>query len=145
MRSAILCRYGEIFLKSGNRRRFEDLAGTSRALSDLPGVGIDTPHGRIVAHADAGVVDEACARLERVFGLVSLSWRRASPRHRRYRQRRRGRGAPALGRRAGPPRSRSRAGARTSGSRCGRRRSRASSARASWRATGLAVDVHPRR
>ena len=31
------------------------------------------PHGRIVVHADAGVVEEACLRLERVFGLVSLS------------------------------------------------------------------------
>jgi len=75
MRSAILCRYGELFLKSGNRRRFERTLAenVARAVRDLPGIGIDTPHGRIVAHADAGVVDEACARLERVFGLVSLS------------------------------------------------------------------------
>jgi thiamine biosynthesis protein ThiI len=75
MRSAILCRYGELFLKSGNRRRFERTLAenVARAVSDLPGIGIDMPHGRIVAHADAGVVDEACARLERVFGLVSLS------------------------------------------------------------------------
>src|SRR4051794_26884625 len=75
MRSAILCRYGELFLKSGNRRRFERTLAenVTRAVSGLPGIGIDTPHGRIVAHADAGVVDEACARLERVFGLVSLS------------------------------------------------------------------------
>jgi thiamine biosynthesis protein ThiI len=75
MRSAILCRYGELFLKSGNRRRFERTLAenVARAVSDLPGIGIDTPHGRIVAHADASVVDEACARLERVFGLVSLS------------------------------------------------------------------------
>jgi thiamine biosynthesis protein ThiI len=75
MRSAILCRYGELFLKSGNRRRFErTLAENVRlAVGGLPGIGIDTPHGRIVAHADAAVVDEACARLERVFGLVSLS------------------------------------------------------------------------
>jgi thiamine biosynthesis protein ThiI len=75
MRSAILCRYGELFLKSGNRRRFErtlreNVAG---ALADLPNVGIDTPHGRIVVHVDPDVVDEACLRLERVFGLVSLS------------------------------------------------------------------------
>jgi tRNA uracil 4-sulfurtransferase len=75
MRSAILCRYGELFLKSGNRRRFErtlrdNVAG---ALRGLGGIGIDMPHGRIVVHADAGVVDDACARIERVFGLVSLS------------------------------------------------------------------------
>jgi thiamine biosynthesis protein ThiI len=75
MRSAILCRYGEIFLKSGNRRRFERTLrdNVALAVSDLPGIGIDMPHGRIIAHADAGVVDEACVRLQRVFGLVSLS------------------------------------------------------------------------
>ena len=75
MRSAILCRYGELFLKSGNRRRFEralrdNVAG---ALAGLPNVGIDMPHGRIVVHTDPDVVEEACLRLERVFGLVSLS------------------------------------------------------------------------
>jgi tRNA uracil 4-sulfurtransferase len=75
MRSAILCRYGEIFLKSGNRKRFE---GTLRrnvvaALADLPNVGVETPHGRIIVHVDPAIVDDACARLERVFGLVSFS------------------------------------------------------------------------
>lgn len=75
MRSAILCRYGEIFLKSGNRRRFERTLreNVALAVSDLPGIGIDMPHGRIIAHADAAVVDDACVRLQRVFGLVSLS------------------------------------------------------------------------
>ena len=75
MRSAILCRYGEIFLKSGNRRRFERALrdNVAAALADLPGIGIDMPHGRIVVHADAGVTEEASVRLQRVFGLVSLS------------------------------------------------------------------------
>jgi thiamine biosynthesis protein ThiI len=75
MRSAILCRYGEIFLKSGNRRRFERTlrSNVAAALADLRGIGVDMPHGRIVVHADAAVADDACARLERVFGLVSLS------------------------------------------------------------------------
>ena len=75
MRSAILCRYGELFLKSGNRRRFERTlrANVAAAVAGLAGIGIDTPHGRIVVHTDAGQVDEACARIERVFGLVSLS------------------------------------------------------------------------
>ena len=75
MRSAILCRYGEIFLKSGNRRRFEQTLrdNVARSVADLPGIGIDMPHGRIIAHADAAVVEEACKRIERVFGLVSLS------------------------------------------------------------------------
>jgi thiamine biosynthesis protein ThiI len=75
MRSAILCRYGEIFLKSGNRRRFERKLrdNVAAAVSGLPGIGIDMPHGRIVVHADVGVAEEASARLQRVFGLVSLS------------------------------------------------------------------------
>src|SRR5947207_9989951 len=75
MRSAILCRYGEIFLKSGNRRRFEGALrrNVAAALADLPGVGIDAPHGRVVVHTDESIADDACARLERVFGLVSLS------------------------------------------------------------------------
>jgi len=75
MRCAILCRYGEIFLKSGNRRRFERTlrANVAAALAGLNGVGIDMPHGRIVVHADSALADEACARIERVFGLVSLS------------------------------------------------------------------------
>jgi thiamine biosynthesis protein ThiI len=75
MRSAILCRYGEIFLKSGNRQRFERTLrdNVAAALKGLSGIGIDMPHGRIVVHTPADVVDEASARLERVFGLVSLS------------------------------------------------------------------------
>jgi len=75
MRSAILCRYGEIFLKSGNRHRFERALrdNVAAAVRDLPGVGIDMPHGRILVHVDAAQVDDACARLERVFGLVSFS------------------------------------------------------------------------
>jgi thiamine biosynthesis protein ThiI len=75
MRSAILCRYGEIFLKSGNRKRFERMlrGNVVAALADLRNVGVEMPHGRIVVHADAEVADEACARLGRVFGLVSLS------------------------------------------------------------------------
>jgi thiamine biosynthesis protein ThiI len=75
MRSAILCRYGEIFLKSGNRKRFEGALRRNvvAALRDLPKVGVETPHGRIVVHVDAEVVDDACQRLARVFGLVSFS------------------------------------------------------------------------
>jgi thiamine biosynthesis protein ThiI len=75
MRAAILCRYGEIFLKSGNRRRFEGALrrNVAAALAGLPNVGIDAPHGRVVVHTDPADAEEACARLERVFGLVSLS------------------------------------------------------------------------
>ena len=71
----ILCRYGELFLKLGNRGRFEQqLASNVRAaLAGLPGCTVETPHGRILVRADDAVGDEAVARVARVFGLVSLS------------------------------------------------------------------------
>jgi thiamine biosynthesis protein ThiI len=75
MRVTILCRYGEIFLKSGNRHRFERAlrANVAAALRDLPGATVDMPHGRIIVHVDGDAAADACARIERVFGLVSFS------------------------------------------------------------------------
>jgi thiamine biosynthesis protein ThiI len=74
----ILCRFGEIFLKAGNRNRFEaQLAANVRAaVADLPGCSVETPHGRIVVRTDdaiAGLGVQALTRVERVFGLVSVS------------------------------------------------------------------------
>ncbi len=71
----ILCRFGELFLKLGNRPRFEQqLQGNIRtALAGLPGVAITAPHGRVLVRATDDTLAEACARLERVFGLVSIS------------------------------------------------------------------------
>jgi thiamine biosynthesis protein ThiI len=75
MNGVILCRYGEIFLKSGNRRRFERVLHDNlrRALADLPGARIEAPYGRVLVRLPASDADEAAARLARVFGLVSFS------------------------------------------------------------------------
>ena len=71
----ILCRYGELFLKSGNRRRFERvLADNIRAaVADLPESQVTSTHGRTLVRVHPSVVDDAAARLGRVFGLVSFS------------------------------------------------------------------------
>lgn len=71
----VLCRFGELFLKGGNRHIFLDrLAENVRAaVRGLPDVKVSVPHGRIVVRVADEARDEACARLERVFGLVSFS------------------------------------------------------------------------
>ena len=85
MRRALLCRYGEIFLKSGNRKRFEEVLrkNVAAALAGIGGIRIHTPHGRVLVFLDEGVddatADEATARLRRVFGLVSVSVAAAVP------------------------------------------------------------------
>ena len=75
MESVILCRYGELFLKAGNRRAFERiLADNVRvAMADLPRARVETPHGRLLVHLPADDAEEAAGRLARVFGLVSVS------------------------------------------------------------------------
>ena len=80
----ILCRFGELFLKQGNRSRFlgrlesnvnKTLAGT--------GLKVSSPHGRLIIKVPEGLCStpeetealllDAGDRLSRVFGLVSLS------------------------------------------------------------------------
>jgi len=75
MESVVLCRYGELFLKSGNRRLFERaLADNARAaLADLPRARVEQTHGRLLVRVPTDDADEAAARLTRIFGLVSLS------------------------------------------------------------------------
>jgi thiamine biosynthesis protein ThiI len=75
MESVVLCRYGELFLKSGNRRAFERvLADNVRAaLTDLPRARVEQTHGRLLVRLPGDDADEAAGRLARVFGLVSLS------------------------------------------------------------------------
>jgi len=75
MESVVLCRYGELFLKSGNRRAFERvLADNVRAaLTDLPRVRVEQTHGRLLVRLPDDDADEAAGRLARIFGLVSLS------------------------------------------------------------------------
>jgi thiamine biosynthesis protein ThiI len=72
---SILCRYGELFLKGGNRGFFLRAMADNvrRAVRDLPGASVSTPYGRILVRVPDEAREDACARLERVFGLVSLS------------------------------------------------------------------------
>ena len=74
-RALLLCRYGELFLKLGNRGRFEQqlVNNVRAALTGLTGATVEAPHGRILVRVGAGDLEEAAARVERVFGLVSLS------------------------------------------------------------------------
>jgi thiamine biosynthesis protein ThiI len=81
MNRVFVCRYGELFLKSGNRRRFERvLADNMRAiLRDLPDARVEPTHGRVLVRVPEGATDDAATRLSRVFGLVSLSSARELP------------------------------------------------------------------
>jgi thiamine biosynthesis protein ThiI len=81
MSPVILCRYGELFLKLGNRGRFEQqlAANVRAALRGLTGTAVENPHGRILVRTSEDQLDEACTRIERVFGLVSISPARQVP------------------------------------------------------------------
>jgi thiamine biosynthesis protein ThiI len=72
---SILCRYGELFLKGGNRGSFLRAMADNirRAVKDLPEAKVSTPYGRILVRVPDEIREDACARLERVFGLVSVS------------------------------------------------------------------------
>jgi thiamine biosynthesis protein ThiI len=72
---SILCRYGELFLKGGNRGFFLRAMADNvrRAVRDLPDAKVSTPYGRILVRVPDELREDACARLERVFGLVSIS------------------------------------------------------------------------
>jgi thiamine biosynthesis protein ThiI len=72
---SILCRYGELFLKGGNRGFFLRAMADNvrRAVRDLPDAKVSTPYGRILVRVPDELREDACVRLERVFGLVSVS------------------------------------------------------------------------
>jgi thiamine biosynthesis protein ThiI len=77
----LLCRYGELFLKLGNRTRFEQqlVANVRASVADLPGAEVSAPHGRVFVRAPADLREEVCERVSRVFGLVSVSPARPVP------------------------------------------------------------------
>jgi len=72
---SILCRFGELFLKGGNRGFFLRAMSDNvrKAVHDLPDAKVFTPYGRILVRVPDELRHDACARLERVFGLVSIS------------------------------------------------------------------------
>jgi thiamine biosynthesis protein ThiI len=75
LESVLVCRFGELFLKSGNRRHFERaLADNIRAaLRDVPGARVEATHGRVLVRVAPDRAEDAAVRLERIFGLVSFS------------------------------------------------------------------------
>jgi tRNA uracil 4-sulfurtransferase len=75
MESVILCRYGELFLKSGNRKAFERVLvdNVRAALAELPRARVEQTHGRLLVRLPTEDAEDAAGRLTRVFGLVSLS------------------------------------------------------------------------
>lgn len=75
MTPVFLCRFGELFLKSGNRSRFERVLHENmrRMFHGLRGVQVDPVHGRVLVRADDSTAREVHSRLQRVFGLVSFS------------------------------------------------------------------------
>jgi thiamine biosynthesis protein ThiI len=81
MTAVVVCRFGEIFLKGANRGRFERMLvdNVRLAVAEVPGARVTAPHGRVLVTVPAQELEEACARLGRVFGLVSLSPARAVP------------------------------------------------------------------
>src|ERR1039457_7219968 len=72
---SILCRFGELFLKGGNRGFFLRAMSDNvrRAVRDLPEAKVSTPYGRILVRVPDESREDACARLERVFGLGAVS------------------------------------------------------------------------
>jgi tRNA uracil 4-sulfurtransferase len=72
---SILCRYGELFLKGGNRGFFLRAMADNvrRAVRAIPDAKVATPYGRILVRVPDESREDACGRLERVFGLVSVS------------------------------------------------------------------------
>lgn len=72
---SILCRFGELFLKGGNRGFFLRAMADNvrRSIRDLPDAKVSTPYGRILVRVPDELREDASARLERVFGLISIS------------------------------------------------------------------------
>jgi thiamine biosynthesis protein ThiI len=71
----ILVRFGEIWLKGGNRHFFDKKLrdALKRAASAVPGSRIDAVHGRFLAWPAEGETKKLERGIERVFGVSSLS------------------------------------------------------------------------
>jgi tRNA uracil 4-sulfurtransferase len=74
-RAVIVLRVGEIFLKGGNRRLFyrQFLKNARRLVADLDGVTVESAYLRAVVHHPPELRRACLERLERLFGLVSMS------------------------------------------------------------------------
>jgi tRNA uracil 4-sulfurtransferase len=81
MKHVVVLRFGEIFLKGGNRAFFEQklLENVKRAIAPIPSARIDKVHARVLVEVDAADVARAVDRLSRVFGVQTLSPARVCP------------------------------------------------------------------
>lgn len=75
MKKIIVLRYGELFLKGGNRHLFEKilLRNIKQSLDDLGSSQIERGQGRIFVRCDDEHYKRTLERLSKVFGLSSLS------------------------------------------------------------------------
>ena len=73
--SALLIRFGEIFLKGRNRPFFERrlVDNTRRAIADLPGARLERLHGRQLAWPGESTMARLSAAVGKVFGVASSS------------------------------------------------------------------------
>lgn len=71
----VIARYGEISLKGKNRHEFEHrlTANMRRAVKEYESVRIERSGGRVMVTLAGAPLDEVVARLQNVFGLISLS------------------------------------------------------------------------
>lgn len=80
----VLIRYGEIFLKGGNRAFFERrlVENARRAIAKVPGARIERVHGRLLGWPAPGENARQIERaLARVFGVSSISPAQVVPRN----------------------------------------------------------------
>jgi thiamine biosynthesis protein ThiI len=82
MENVILIRFGEVFLKKGNRNRFlrilrSAIRGALKRTPGLKGFTVEAFHGRFLVRAPEGAdqsqMDAALLALSRTFGIVSIS------------------------------------------------------------------------
>lgn len=75
MDKVVIIRYGEISLKGGNRRFFEDklLKHVRLSISDLGKFRVYKEHSRIYVEVQNGNLEDIIERIRKVFGIVSIS------------------------------------------------------------------------
>ena len=75
VRSVIVLRVAEIFLKGRNRRIFWNslLANARRLMKDVPGTRIESSYMRVAVHHPAEARNACLERLGRLFGMSSMS------------------------------------------------------------------------
>ena len=75
MKNVVALRWGEIFLKGQNRPFFERRLADNvrRAVAGVEGARVEKLHGRILVEVPEAETSRAVTRLQRVFGLTSLS------------------------------------------------------------------------